>query len=333
MNMNCIIHRGNDPFFNLAMEEVLFDRSSRTGEGYILLWRNAPTVVVGRFQNAAGEVNEPFLREKGVSVVRRTTGGGAVYHDLGNLNYTFILPVGDRDSKGLDFALYTRPLLDYLEELGVKAELTGRNDLTIEGKKFSGNAQHVSKDTMLHHGTILFDTCLEDVAASLSVDPEKFKSKGVASVRSRVTNVAPHLPIPMTMDSFIEGLMAHFAAPFGQTPRALNDDEERAISAMRESKYATWDWVWGSSPPFSLTAERRFEKGKVQVYLDVKDGIISDAAIRGDFFSVQDPSGLEEVLRSVKFDRESVASALQGLDVERHLMGISREDLIDLVMS
>ncbi len=333
MKMNCVIHRGNDPFFNLAMEEVLFDRSAKSGEGYILLWRNSPTVVVGRFQNAAGEVNAPFLRDKGVSVVRRTTGGGAVYHDLGNLNYTFILPVGDRDSKGLDFALYTRPLLDFLAEIGVKAELTGRNDLTIDGKKFSGNAQHVSRDTMLHHGTIMFDSCLEDVAAALSVDPEKFKSKGVASVRSRVTNVAPHLPSPMSMEDFIHGLMAHFAAPFRERPRSLDEDETRTISAMRESKYATWDWVWGSSPPFSMTAERRFEKGKVQVYLDIRDGVISDAAIRGDFFSVEDPSAIEGALRGARYTREDVAAALVEIVVENHLMGISGEDFIDLVVS
>lgn len=332
MTMHCIIHRDDDPFFNLAMEEVLFGRSSETGDGYIILWRNRPTVVVGRFQNAAGEVNPPFLRERGVEVVRRTTGGGAVYHDLGNLNYTFILPVGDRDSRGLDFALYTKPLLEYLDSIGVKAELTGRNDLTIEGKKFSGNAQHVSKNTMLHHGTIMFDSCLEDVAASLSVDPEKFKSKGVASVRSRVTNVAPHLPNPMPMEDFIEGLMSHFAAPFGGSARSLDDDEVREISEMRDSKYATWDWVWGSSPPFSLSSERRFEKGKVQVYLDVREGTIEDVAIRGDFFSVADPSDLENALRGVRFDRKAVSEILSSLPVEKYILGVSAEELTDLVV-
>lgn len=332
MTTHCIIHRDTDPFFNLAMEEVLFDRSSRTGDGYILLWRNRPTVVVGRFQNTAGEVNAHFLEEHGVSVVRRTTGGGAVYHDLGNLNYTFILSVRERDSKGLDFALYTQPLLEYLESIGVHAELTGRNDLTIDGKKFSGNAQHVSRDTMLHHGTILFDTCLEDVASSLSVDPEKFRSKGVASVRSRVTNVAPHLPRPMTMDAFIDGLMAYFAAPFGGVVRELSAEESRAIQTLRDEKYATWDWVWGNSPPFSLSAERRFEKGKVQVYLDVRDGIIEDVAIRGDFFSEADPRALEDVVKGTPYRRDAVKEALSSVAVAQHLLGISQEDLLDLVM-
>ncbi|PIE54485.1 MAG: lipoate--protein ligase [Dethiosulfovibrio peptidovorans] len=332
MTTHCIVHRDTDPFFNLAMEEVLFDRSSQTADGYILLWRNRPTVVVGRFQNTVGEVNARFLKEHGVSVVRRTTGGGAVYHDLGNLNYTFILPVRDRDSKGLDFALYTRPLLEYLESIGVHAELTGRNDLTIEGKKFSGNAQHVSRDTMLHHGTILFNTCLEDVASSLSVDPEKFRSKGVTSVRSRVTNVAPHLPKPMSMEDFIDGLMEFFAAPFGGFIRGLSDEETEVIQTLRDEKYATWDWVWGNSPPFSLSAERRFEKGKIQLYLDVRDGIIGDVAIRGDFFSEADPQQVEKALKGVSYRRNSVEKALASVAVSRHLLGISPEDLIDLVM-
>ena len=332
MSTHCIIHNDTDPYFNLAMEEYLFSRSAETGDGYVVLWRNRPTVVVGRFQNTAGEVNSSFIKERSVEVVRRMTGGGAVYHDLGNLNYTFILPVRDRDSKGLDFALYTKPLLDYLNEINVSASLSGRNDLSIEGKKFSGNAQHVSRDTLLHHGTILFDACLEDVAEALSVDPEKFRSKGVASVRSRVTNVAPHLSESMDIKDFTEGLMRFFAAPFDGEIRELSREEIDEITLLRESKYTTWDWVWGASPPFSMTAEKRFEKGKVQVYLDVKSGTIEQAAIRGDFFSVGNPVDLEKVLVGVKYDVESVSGALSQLNMSDYLMGISGEDLVSLIV-
>lgn len=332
MSTHCIIHKETDPYFNLAMEEYLFSRSAETGDGYVVLWRNRPTVVVGRFQNAAGEVNSSFIKNRSVEVVRRMTGGGAVYHDLGNLNYTFILSIGDRDSKGLDFALYTKPLLDYLGEIGVSASLSGRNDLSIAGKKFSGNAQHISRDMLLHHGTILFDSCLEDVAEALSVDPEKFRSKGVASVRSRVTNVVPHILEPMDIEDFTEGLMSFFAAPYGVEPRELSDQEVDDINLLRDSKYTTWDWVWGASPPFSMTAEKRFEKGKVQVYLDIRTGVIEQAAIRGDFFSAGDPAELERALSGVKYDVDSVSKALARFNMSDYMMGISSENLISLIV-
>lgn len=223
--------RSHDPTFNLAMEEYLY-RSVEPGHpGYFLLWQNEPSIIVGRFQNTAQEVNRTFAEEHRIHIVRRISGGGAVYHDLGNLNYTFIVP--NDDGNPFDFARHALPIVNALEKLGVKAEFNSRNDLAIDGKKFSGSAQHMDRKRLLHHGTLLFDSDLSVLARALNVDDEKFTSKGFKSVRSRVTNILPHLPVPLSMDGFIAALRNSLS---GTEARSLSNEETKAIMTLRKKK-------------------------------------------------------------------------------------------------
>ena len=201
--MKLIILSTHDPYYNLAVEEYLFQTAE---DEVFMLWQNEPTVVIGKNQNAYAEVELDVLRERGIHLARRITGGGAVYHDLGNVNYTFIAKSGQQ---GIDFAHFTAPILRALAELGIRAELSGRNDLLVDGRKFSGNAQYSANGKTLHHGTLLFDSDLTVLSDVLRPDEEKIRSKAVRSVRSRVTNLAPLLQKECQTGEFID-LLADF---------------------------------------------------------------------------------------------------------------------------
>ena len=209
--MICIVDSTTDPYWNLAAEEYLLTALS---EPVFRLWRNAPSVIVGRYQNAAAEINSEYVRTRGIPVVRRLTGGGAVFHDLGNVNYTFI----DRKVEGEDtaamFRRFTAPVISALRSLGVEASLEGRNDLVISGRKFSGNAVCVHGGRVLQHGTLLFSASVADLSGALNTRPEKFIGKSVQSNRSRVTNISEHLPArhrSMSVEEFITYLQDHIA--------------------------------------------------------------------------------------------------------------------------
>lgn len=188
-----------DPSYNLAMEQYVFDCLPRD-RMYFMLWQNDNAIIVGKYQNTISEINEEAVRERGIRVVRRLSGGGAVYHDMGNLNFTFITDAGG--SGTLDMKLFCEPVVRTLAALGVRAEVNGRNDITIDGKKFSGNSQYLRQGRVMHHGTIMFDSDLSVVGEALRVDPTKIQTKGIRSVRSRVTNVAEHLPERVTLPEF-----------------------------------------------------------------------------------------------------------------------------------
>jgi len=188
--MKYIFNPSTDPHFNLALEEYVMT-NCKDGETYFLLWQNEPSIIIGKHQNTVEEINSSFVKDNNIHVVRRLSGGGAVYHDLGNLNFTFIIGSGKEGM--FDFGKFTQPIVKMLQSRGVNAELNGRNDLTIEGKKFSGNSQYIKNNRLLHHGTLLFNSNLEDVAKALMVSGEKIESKGVKSIRSRVTNILEHM--------------------------------------------------------------------------------------------------------------------------------------------
>ncbi|MEG1858389.1 MAG: lipoate--protein ligase, partial [Pseudoflavonifractor sp.] len=285
-------------------------------EEIFMLWQNENTVVVGRHQNTAAELNADFVRDHKVNVVRRLSGGGAVYHDLGNLNFTFIAEAGD--SAGLDLHLFCLPVAKALAELGVKAEISGRNDITIDGQKFSGNAQYRKGSRVMHHGTIMFDCDLDTVAQALAVSPDKIQSKGVASVRSRVTNVRPHLPQDVTLAAFKAVLLrAIFGTdcPEGYT---LTPADLTAVSALQAGRYDTFEWNYGASPKYSVHRQRRVEGvGQIDLYLDVEDGAIADMEVYGDFFGEGNSSDLAAALRGCKLQEEDLVRALQSTDMDR----------------
>ena len=320
--------QSHDPAYNLALEEYLYRSVNEGHPGYFLLWQNAPSIIVGRFQNTAQEVNRPFVEERGIHVVRRISGGGAVYHDLGNVNYSFIVP--NDEGIPFDFARHARPVIDALAKLGVEAESGGRNDLLIDGRKFSGSAQHMDRRRLLHHGTLLFDSDLSILEQALSVDEEKFTSKGFKSVRSRVTNILPMLPEPISVEEFIDALRGALS---GTDTSSLDEAQLSEIRRLRDEKYATWEWNWGASPEFTERKARRFPWGKVEALLNVKEGVIRQARFYGDYFGTENREEIERLLEGRVYKEDALREALEGFPLERSFKGAGTEEFLTFLMS
>ncbi|MBR6523221.1 MAG: lipoate--protein ligase [Clostridia bacterium] len=309
-----------NPYFNLAAEEYFL----KTGcEDKLILWQNDNTVVIGKNQSAFTEINHSRAEEMKVNIVRRMSGGGAVYHDLGNLNYTYITKAGDDDF--LNFKKFTKPVIDALKSLGIDATLSGRNDMLIGGKKFSGNAQYVYKDMLLHHGTLMFSTSVDILAKVLNVNELKIKSKGIASVKSRVTNIRKHCDI--SIDEFCELL---FKSAEG-TRYQLTQTDLSEIKKLQTEKYETWEWNFGYSPKHSFKNEKLFPCGIVSASLDAKDGKITDIKFSGDFFGKRDISELEQALIGVRHDYNEILSLLKKTPVDEYFSGLTYTDIADLI--
>ena len=315
-----------DPAFNLAAEEYVFEKLPRDAM-YVMLWQNDNAIIVGKHQNTLAQINEAFVREKGIKVVRRLSGGGAVYHDMGNLNYTII---ADGDG-ALNFGRFCSIVLDALARVGVKGELNGRNDMTIEGRKFSGNAQYAKQGRVMHHGTILFDSDSSVLAGALQVDEEKIKAKGVKSVRSRVTNVRPHLPKDMPLKQFKKVLLGSILTQFpGEeyvfTPADIAEIEKLSL------RYRDWEWNYGKSPACDLVRKKRVEGcGTVEAYLTLEQGRIRQLQFRGDFFSARDPEVLAQRLTGLPLEREALEAALRSEDVGSFFMGLDAAALLEIL--
>jgi lipoate-protein ligase A len=322
--VRCILLTGTDPAENLAAEEWLL---ANAATDVFMLWRNARAVIVGRNQNTLSQIDEAFVRERGIPVVRRLTGGGAVFHDLGNVNFTFIA-LG-QTGRDIDFGRFTRPIVAALGALGVACAFEGRNDLVIDGRKISGNAQHVAKDRVLHHGTLLYAADMADLSGALRVHPSKFSDKAVRSIPKRVTNIAAHLPEPLTVTEFMARLMAHVSAGAPLGSLGLDPDEEAAIARLAEEKYRAWEWNYGSSPRYGFTKTSRTPGGLVEVHLDVADGVIRDVRLFGDFFGIRDIAGLEALLRGCRHDRESLARCLADQPLGEYLRGVELPVLLE----
>ncbi|MBP2017292.1 lipoate-protein ligase A [Symbiobacterium terraclitae] len=316
-----------DPYFNLAFEEYVFEKLDRS-RSYFILWQNENTIVVGRHQNTYEEINQQYVEEHGIRVVRRLSGGGAVYHDSGNLNYTFIV---DKDAApDFNFAVFTVPVIKTLEQIGVKAEFTGRNDLTIDGKKFSGNAQYVRHGRILHHGCIMLDSNIEVVSNALRVKEAKFQSKGVKSVRSRVTTINAHAPRPVTMEEFKRLLKGYILQAEGLEPMELTPEQLAEVRRLRDAKYATWEWNYGASPAYDMRREQRFDAGTVTVHLQAEAGRIKAVKIYGDFFGSGELSELEAALVGLPLD-DNLEEALERLNVGWYIQGLTARDLAGLL--
>lgn len=324
-----IKNESTNPFFNLAMEEYLFNLDD--DNDYVLLWQNEPTIVVGKYQNTAEEINSEYVKEKGIHVVRRITGGGAVYHDLGNLNYTFISK--GTGKKEFDFSKFTMPIVKALERFGVKAELSGRNDITIDQKKFSGNAQYVKQGKVLHHGTLLFNSKMEELTKALKVSEDKFQSKGIKSVRARVTNIADYLSKNISVSQFKELLLKYMLDEDTELIEGqLKAADMNEINLLMKNKYMNWDWNYGASPEFNVKQGKRFEGGKVEVLINVKQGIIQGIKFYGDFFGSGNPEEIEALLAGKRYNEDEIMDALAGLDVNYYFKGIKLEELLSCIL-
>lgn len=327
MKLNWLDLTTTDPAWNLAAEQYVFDHLPKD-RMYLMLWQNDNAIIIGKNQNTAAQINESFVRRHGIKVVRRLSGGGAVYHDLGNLNFTII---ADADSMEINFRLFCGPVIRALEKVGVKAELNGRNDMTIDGKKFSGNAQYMRGGRVMHHGTILFDSNPEILSGALQVDEEKIRAKGVQSVRSRVTNVRPHLPQDLTLPEFRRILLESILEETPGEPYVLTDKDLQAIEAIKVSRYDTWQWNYGRSPACTMVKRRRFEGcGTVEAYLTVEHGIIRELSFRGDFFSLEEPALLAKSLLDCPHSREALQQRLPQ-NVNSYFSGLTRPQLLDLL--
>ncbi|MEQ8200568.1 MAG: lipoate--protein ligase [Syntrophomonadaceae bacterium] len=322
-----IINHSTDPCFNMALEEYLI-KDLDTDEDVFMLWQNRPAVVVGRNQNTTEEINPAFIEQQGITVVRRLSGGGAVYHDQGNLNFTFILNNGHDFS---NFEKFTRPVIDTLARLGIKAENAGRNDITIQGRKFSGNAQYKHHQRLLHHGTLLFGSDIESMVQALNPSGAKITSKGIKSVRSRVANIGEYLSAPMSLPEFRQVLTQEVLGQDYGRVRILSAGEFDQVRKLRDDKHASWDWVYGSSPPFNLRRTASFSWGNIDVRLDVKRGLIRACRIYGDYFAQRDMTELEGQLAGILYRRAEVRACLAVVGLQEYLPQMSDEEMIDLL--
>lgn len=328
--MKYLENYSNDPQYNLAFEEYCFKNLDKA-EDYVILWINGPAIIVGKNQNTSEEVNADYVKQNNIKVVRRVTGGGAVYHDLGNLNFSIITSaVG---SEKIDFKKYNIPILKALEKLGINGELSGRNDMTIDGKKFSGIAQSLWKNRVLNHGTLLFDTDLDVLSGALNVNPDKYESKGVKSVRSRVTNIRDYLTEDVDIDVFRDLLLKYIFEMEGLTPEVykLSDEELKAVDELYNEKYSTWEWNYGESPNFNYKNYKKFPFGSIEVRFDVHNGVIKESKIFGDFFGTMDVKLLEEKLIGLKYNRETLEKKLINEPLDKYFGNISLDELLDLI--
>lgn len=314
-----ITHDNHDPYFNLASEEYLL---KQTDGFYIYLWINSPSVIVGINQNAIEEVNLTYTQNNGIKVVRRLTGGGAVYHDLNNLCYTVIAPYEEGEN---NYKKFSAPVIEYLNSLGVKAEFSGRNDITIDGKKISGNAQTVYKNRIMHHGTLLFDTDLTVLEKALKPNKLKMESKGIKSVRARVTKIKEHLGENMTIAEFKDGLSHKFLSV--ATPYAFTDDDLQKINFLYESKYSQYSWNVGNSPKGKNVFERKYPFGVFNLSFDTVDGKMENSVISGDFFTKKDIEEFATLLNGVEFTKKSLFEVFSK--IEEYVQGADGNVIVE----
>lgn len=330
--MKFIDNKGiTDPTVNLALEEYVLNNFGED-DTYLLFYINEPSIIIGRNQNTIEEINTKYVEENNIKVVRRLSGGGAVYHDEGNLNFSFITK-DDGDSFH-NFEKFTKPVVEALNQIGVPAKLVGRNDLLVEGRKFSGNAQYATKGRMFSHGTIMFDSEIEHVVAALNVSSEKIKSHGIKSIRSRVANISEFLDEKISMEQFKELLLRYIfnVDDVKDVPRyELTEEDWEEIYKLSNERYKKWEWNFGKSPAFNIRHSHKFDSGLLDVRLDVKKGIIENCTIYGDFFGVGNIKDLEQALVGVRHDRQAVEDALASIDVAHYLGKITKEQFLDLI--
>jgi lipoate-protein ligase A len=325
--MLCIKRTNTNPYYNLATEEYVLHQFT---EDTFMLWRDEPSIIVGKHQNTLAEINLDFVKEKNIPVVRRLSGGGAVFHDLGNLNFTFTQK-GNKDEL-IDFKKYTKPIIDVLRNLGVNARFEGRNDLTIDGKKFSGNAEHVYKNRLLHHGTLLFSSQMTDLSDALKIGEAKYKDKAVKSVRSRVTNISDHLPEEyknLSVLDFKNQVMDHIINFYPDTELyELSEEDDKAIRNLMDEKYETWAWNFGYSPKYNFQKIIKTDGGTIELNLDVHDGVIKKVKFFGDYFNEKPTAEMEALLLGVNHDYKAIDKALNGVDIQAYFNKTRKEELL-----
>lgn len=328
--MKYIVNNSNNPAYNVALEAYAF-RELLAEDELFILWINEPTIVIGKHQNAIEEINKTYTDEHGIHVVRRLSGGGAVYHDLNNLNYTII---SNKLQEGaFDFKTFSQPVIETLADLGVTATFTGRNDLEIDGKKFCGNAQAYYKGRMMHHGCLLFDVDMTVLGNALQVSKDKIESKGVKSVRARVTNILDELPEKMTVEAFSNQLLNKMKESYpDMTEYVFSDNELKNIQALADQQFGTWDWTYGKAPEYTIKRSVRYPAGKITTYANVEKSVIKGMKLYGDFFGIKDVADIEQALIGLRYEYPDVLAKLQTIDTTQYFTNITPQEIAKAIV-
>jgi lipoate---protein ligase len=315
-----------DPWFNLALEEYYL-RNSEITDDIVILWQNDKSVIIGRHQNTVKEINYRFIDENGIKVARRMTGGGAVYHDLGNLNFTYITTF---DSSGnVDFRKFACPVIEALKGYGLAPELSGRNDILLDGKKISGTAQACIGKRLMFHGTLLYDINVENAGRSLNVKADKIEAKGVESVKSRITNIKPYLPKDCSIRDLKESILTSFAKSKNFSTKEINPEDVRFITELKNSKYSTAEWIFGETSKGNFYNSRRFQGGAIEISLDIHEGKIKSCSINGDFLGVCDIGDFEKSLIGTDYQISNIKKILNAADIQRYFGSITANELLE----
>lgn len=329
--MKYIVNKSNNPAYNIALEAYAF-RELLSEDEIFILWINEPAIIIGKHQNTIQEINKEYIDAHGIHVARRLSGGGAVYHDLNNLNYTII---SNKSEEGaFDFKTFSQPVIETLADLGVKAEFTGRNDLEINGKKFCGNAQAYYKGRMMHHGCLLFDVDMTVLGDALKVSKDKIESKGIKSVRARVTNIIDELPEKITVNEFSDKILAKMKETYpDMTEYVLSEDELAKIQKSADKQFGNWDWVYGKAPEYTIERNVRYPAGKINTFANVEKSIIKNIKIYGDFFGIKDVQDIEELLVGTRYENKDVLEKLKTIDTTQYFSGMTVEEVAKAIVA
>ncbi|GKQ42692.1 lipoate--protein ligase [Companilactobacillus sp. RD055328] len=335
--MKYVVMKSRDIRENLATEQYLMNNKN-FDEPLVLFYIEGPCIIVGRNQNTLEEINHDFVKENNITVTRRLSGGGAVYQDLGNLCFSFV--VNSDDSNFGDFKSFTQPIIDALHQMGAtSAEVSGRNDLLVDGKKFSGNAMYSKNGKTFSHGTISYNVDLDVLTKALHVNEDKIKSKGIKSIRSRVTNLNSYLDSNyqgLTTEEFRDLLLPKLfekndISEIKKHEYVVTPEDQVEINKLLDQYYKNWDWVYGKSPKFTLKQRKHFDMGTIDVRMNIANGMINDIKIFGDFFGSQSVSDIEEALNGTKFETDDVSSVLDNFNLDDYFKGIDKQDILKLV--
>ena len=317
--------RSNNPFYNLALEEYLFETSE---EDVFMLWQNDNTIVIGQYQNTLEEISMSYVKAHGINVVRRLSGGGAVYHDLGNINFTYITR-GEYGS--FSYEHFTKHIRETLSDYGVESNFSGRNDLTIGGRKFSGNAQYIKNGKVLHHGTLLYNSNLEVLTKALQTNQTKMESKSIKSIHERVTNIKEHMQEDVPIEKFMDALFEKIAKTEETKRIELTEDDKVLIHKKEGERYGTWEWNYGASPKSNVRKTRKHEYGLVDIFFNLENGYIDNIKIQGDFFAIGEMVEIENALAGCKLEEKDIQNTLNQF--ENYIYGIDSKWLTDTILT
>lgn len=316
-----------DPYYNMAFDEYCLE-SLPIDEPVFYLWQNRPAVIVGCNQEVNTEVNLEYLKQKGIALVRRVTGGGAVYHDLGNLNYTI---VGRSEDLERDYPEYASIMMKALQSLGVPATLSGRNDILVNGKKVSGFAKRVIRNRLMVHGTLMYRVDVDVLTNVLNPSATKLQSKGIASVRSRVANLCDYLPEVQDIQTFSNRLEEILSGHYADAEYQLTREQLATIQKLADEKFAQWEWNYGRSPKATLTHSARLACGTVEVHLTLAENRIASCRFGGDFLGNLPASDVEKALQGVVFEADSIRACLSQMEISHYFDGVVADDLVKLM--